>query len=127
MSNRRSLAVRLKCWTARHNSVYSNMFNKSRGSCRQLFNVAAALLAHSERQPDKIAFRILDRHADDVDRVTYGELFERACSFAAQMTTASGGRARRSALPPAWIFWSACSVACSRAHCGAVAYRRRHA
>lgn len=56
--------------------------------------ITAALLAHYERKPDKIAFRILDRHADDLDRVTYGELFERACNFAAQITTASRPGAR---------------------------------
>ena len=71
------------------------MFNKSRaGHAGGFSTITTALLAHSERAPDKLAFRVIDRHADDMDRVTYGELFERACSFAAQMSTASRPGAR---------------------------------
>ena len=76
-----------------------------------LSTITSELLTHSLRQPDKIAFRILDRHADAVDQVTYADLFERACDFGGQLVSLSRPVASFWHLTE-WIFSSAFASRC---------------
>jgi len=74
--------------------------------------VMESLETHASRCPDKLAFRIVDRHANETDLITYGELAKRAACLSSHLSSVSEPGARIILALPTGLDFITCLFGC---------------